>query len=124
MADPLEQVLRLVADGRLTAAEAAPILDALGADARSDPNRDRAPDEPAPDATDRAATALRIEVTEGGRRIVNLRVPVSLGRLALERIPGLSLSTADLVRQALADRHTGTLLAVDDDGDGVRISLE
>jgi hypothetical protein len=63
-------------------------------------------------------------VTEGGRQIVNLRVPVSLGRLALERIPGMSLTTLDMVRQALAERHTGTLLAVDDEGDGVRISLE
>ena len=31
MADPFEEVLRLVSEGRLTAAEAAPILDALGA---------------------------------------------------------------------------------------------
>ena len=124
MADPLEQVLRLVAEGRLTAAEAAPILDALGADSPPGGDRDAPADEPLAGAADRGATALRIEVTEGGRRIVNLRVPVSLGRLALERIPGLSLSTADMVRQALAERHTGTLLAVDDEGDGVRISLE
>jgi hypothetical protein len=124
MADPLEQVLRLVAEGRLTAAEAAPILDALGTNAR--PGRDReAPDaESAADPGEQAATALRIQVTEGGRQVVNLRVPVSLGRLALERIPGMSLTTIDMVRQALAQRQTGTLLTVDDEGDGVRISLE
>jgi hypothetical protein len=29
-----------------------------------------------------------------------------------------------MVRQALAQRQTGTLLTVDDEGDGVRISLE
>ena len=124
MPDPLERVLRLVAEGRLTAAEAAPILDALGADTGPARDRDPASDDAGPGATDRAATALRIEVTEGGRRIVNLRVPVSLGRLALERIPGMSMTTIDLVRQALAERTTGTLLAVDDEGDGVRISLE
>jgi hypothetical protein len=32
MTDPLDDVLRLVAEGRLTAEEAAPILDALGHD--------------------------------------------------------------------------------------------
>jgi hypothetical protein len=124
MADPVEQVLRLVSEGRLTAAEAAPILDALGADAASTSDGDQPPIEGLRDGVDRTATALRIQVTEGGRQIVNLRVPVSLGRLALERIPGMSLTTIDMVRQALAERHTGTLLAVDDEGDGVRISLE
>ena len=55
---------------------------------------------------------------------MNLRVPINLGRTALDRIPGLSVSTADLVREALSENRTGTLLSVDDDGDGVRISLE
>ena len=96
----------------------------LNADAGPARGRDPGSDDAGRGATDRAATALRIEVTEGGRRIVNLRVPVSLGRLALERIPGMSMTTIDLVRQALAERTTGTLLAVDDEGDGVRISLE
>ena len=124
MADPLEQVLRLVAEGRLTAAEAAPILDALGIGSRAGRDNEAPNAQPAPDTGERAATALRIQVTEGGRQVVNLRVPVSLGRLALERIPGMSLTTIDMVRQALAQRQTGTLLTVDDEGDGVRISLE
>jgi hypothetical protein len=51
-------------------------------------------------------------------------VPVSLGRMALDRIPGLSISTVDLVRRALADGRSGTLLDIDDEGDGVRIALE
>src|SRR4051812_42055317 len=78
MADSLEQVLRLVADGRLTAEQAAPILDALGslddepasgAESRSGAR----PDEPAT-STGQRANALRIEVTEDGRRVVNLRI--------------------------------------------------
>jgi len=133
MTDPIDQVLRLVAEGRLTAAEAAPILDALDAD-----DRDRAPagepsaearGEDAADDANRTSSgnpsSLRIEVSEGGRRVVNLRIPVPLGRMALDRIPGLAGSNADLIRQALADRRIGPLLTVDDeDGDGVRISLE
>jgi hypothetical protein len=130
MSDDLEHVLRLVAEGRLTAAEAAPILDALSAaDAATAAARAVAgeggsnggSDEPRPGTS---ATAIRIEVTDAGRKIVNLRIPVSLGRMALDRIPGLSGSNVDLVRRALAEGRTGTLLTVDDEGDGVRIALE
>ncbi|HLO36697.1 MAG TPA: hypothetical protein VK194_11465 [Candidatus Deferrimicrobium sp.] len=131
MPDALERVLRLVAEGRLTAAEAAPILDALGTADRDDdgpretPEPAAGPDDAAPAGGGRGtATAIRIEVTEGGRRVVNLRVPVSLGRMALDRIPGLSGSNIDLVRQALADGRFGTLLHIDEEGDGVRIALE
>jgi hypothetical protein len=126
MPDPIEQVLQLVADGRLTAAEAAPILDALGApDGGSDdvpPADERREDPP---GSERHASSIRVEVTDGGRKVVNLRIPITLGRLALDRIPGLSGSNADLVRQAIASGRTGTLLFIDDDdGDGVRIALE
>jgi hypothetical protein len=131
MTDALEQVLRLVAEGRLTAAQAAPILDALGVDDPDGSTADDGPDaaagsEPASGtgAAQGTPTAIRIEVTEGGRRVVNLRVPVSLGRMALDRIPGLSGTNVDLVRRALADGRSGTLLDIDDEGDGVRIALE
>ncbi|HET7473034.1 MAG TPA: hypothetical protein VFJ71_07915 [Candidatus Limnocylindrales bacterium] len=129
MADALETVLRLVAEGRLTAEQAAPLLDALGEDeggsrdggpsaATSEP-----PTEPA-SAPRGSASALRIEVTDKGRKVVNLRIPIPLGRMALDRIPGLAGNHVDMVRQALADGRTGTLLVLDDDGDGVRIALE
>ena len=130
MADTLEQVLRLVAEGRLTAAQAAPILDALGA-ADRDETGDREPrdagvepDAAGPGGERATATSIRIEITEGGRRVVNLRIPVSFGRMALDRIPGLSGANVDLVRRALADGRSGTLLHIDDEGDGVRIALE
>jgi hypothetical protein len=129
MDDALEQVLRLVADGRLTAAQAAPILDALGVADQHGSTADDPPDAESESASRRGAgrgtpTAIRIEITEGGRRVINLRVPVSLGRMALDRIPGLSVSSVDLVRRALADGRSGTLLNIDDEGDGVRIALE
>jgi len=135
MPDPLEQVLRLVSDGRLTAAEAARILDALAAanTATDDPapgfepgtGEPAGPGEPGGDVPKRAPSSIRIEVKENGRQVVNLRIPVSLGRFAVDRIPGLSESAADLVRQALAAGRQGNLLVVDeDDGDGVRIALE
>ena len=131
MADPLEQVLRLVADGRLTAAEAAPILDALAAaNAMTDDPAAVRPiaAEPGDPATGGAPgtgpTSIRIEVEGDGRQVVNLRIPVSLGRMAVDRIPGLSGAAADLVRSALADGRTGTSSTSTKSGDGVRIALE
>lgn len=122
--DALESVLRLVADGRLTAAEAAPILDALGvAPGPSDDASASAPGSAAPPAGG-PGKALRIEITEGGRKVVNLRVPLSLGRAALSRIPGLAETTTDRIREALDAGMSGPIVTVDDDGDGVRIVIE
>ena len=128
MADPLERVLQLVAEGRLTAEEAAPILDALGSADEALRTATAAAESggtPARGGTaGGGATAIRIEVSDKGRQVVNLRIPIPLGRFALDRIPGLAGNHADLVRQALADGRTGPLLVLDDDGDGVRIALE
>jgi hypothetical protein len=123
VADPLESVLRLVAEGRLTAAEAGPILDALD-------DRDAA-DARASHASGSAGApaggpgkALRIEITEHGRKVVNLRVPLSLGRAALSRIPGLAEATTERIREALDAGISGPIMTVDDDGDGVRVIIE
>jgi hypothetical protein len=124
--DALESVLQLVADGRLTAEEARPILDAL--DGRSD-TRQRTDPGPA-DASARppaggSGRALRVEITEAGRNVVNLRVPLALGRAALERVPGISEETTQRIREAIDGGLTGPIVAVDDpSGDGVRIVLE
>ncbi len=126
--DALTTVLRMVADGRLTADEAAPILAAL--EAGSAAGQASQPSSAAPaDAGEGAATggagrSLRIEVREGGRSVVNLRLPLAIGRYALERVPGLSGDQADRVRAALSTGMTGPVLVVDEDGDGVRISIE
>ena len=93
MTDPLERVLELVASGRLTADEAAPILDALEAKAaaRTEGGSSSAgAEDAAPGSTTATAKYARVEVREGGRRVVDLRVPISLGRFALSRVPGLS----------------------------------
>jgi hypothetical protein len=141
--DPLEQVLRLVAEGRLTAEEAGPILAAL--DDRGAPQAapQGTPRGPVPSGDDgvnpsagapqpglgvfpegRGASVLRIEVRDQGRRVVNLRLPIAAGRFALDSVPGLSGDQVDRVREALRSGATGSLLEVDDGGDGVRISLE
>ena len=138
MGGAFEDILRLVADGRLTAEEAAPILDALSAAAKATSQ-----------ATSQAAAAgaalrmgsvadggsgsaqtgsprfARIEVRDGGKRVVDLRIPISLGRFALGRVPGLSAQHVADVERAVASGDRGPILDVqDEDGDGVRIVLE
>jgi hypothetical protein len=135
--DPLDQVLRLVSEGRLSAEEAAPILAALddagaGSTGRQAAGRSgqgagpgagtRSDEESTPGS--RHATSLRIEVTEHGRRVVNLRLPIGVGRFALDRVPGLSGDQVDRVREALRSGLSGPVLEVNDEDDAVRIVLE
>ena len=127
MTDPLERVLELVASGRLTADEATPILEALEAKGRPAKAGFTADSEAAGAAeTDPAkARYARVEVRESGRRVVDLRVPISLGRFALQRVPGLSREQIAEVEEAVGSGARGPILDVEDaDGDGVRIVLE
>jgi hypothetical protein len=136
MADPLDGLLRLVAEGRLTAEEAAPLIDALqGTTAQATPGNDSAGGDGPTEKTSPAdasgagrsrPTALRIEVSEGGVSVVNLRVPLNLGRMALDHVPGLSTEYVSRIREALEGGLTGSLLVVNEGeaGDGVRIILE
>lgn len=127
MTDPLERVLQLVAEGKLTADDAAPILTAL--DSKSRPDADAgaaaAPDTETGQAPVQNPRFARIEVRERGRRVVDLRVPISLGRFALSRVPGLSTQQIAEVEDAVTSGAHGPILDVEDeDGDGVRIVLE
>ena len=158
MDDAVQRVLRLVSEGRLTADEAGPILDAL-AGPRRDPSANTADsrsgfgagfgagfgegfvdgfaDSPGSgsgaaagsgfraSSTAGAPRFARIEVRDGGKRVVDLRIPISLGRFALGRVPGLSAQHIADVEDAVASGDRGPILDVDDgDGSGVRIVLE
>ena len=139
MTDGLDRVLQLVADGRLTAEEAGPILEALerkgaqegaasfaastGTDAGSGSGDTGSGTGGESGRT--TARFARVEVRESGKRIVDLRVPISLGRFALSRVPGLSQQQIAEVEQAVVTGARGPILDVEDrDGDGVRIVLE
>ncbi len=123
--DALEAVLRLVAEGRLSADEAGPILAALDAEGRGAPAAE-APAAPAAASPggDRPGRSLRIEVRDGARSVVNLRLPLALGSYALDRVPGLSGYQVERVRTALTSGLTGPVLVVDDGDSGVRITIE
>jgi len=167
MAEHLETILRLVAEGKLSAADAEPLLSAL---AEPSPNASRAnepgrtrhagdettewqvpprfdppsmpafgppwlprlgrpqlpplPPEP-PEPSVNARRQLRIEVVEGGQRVVNLRIPLGLAGVAAALVPGLSPAHADRIRQAIRSGAVGPILEVHgDDGDRVVIATE
>ena len=170
MAEELEAVLRLVAEGRLTPEEAAPIIDALtraeraSAEAGVPDDRDDGPDADFDDAfhgldglgerinrrvhsrveraqrraaraAERAARGearaarrrqLRIRVTERGRQVVNLRIPIGFVDTALRFVPGLGGDQAERIREAVHAGAVGPIIDVEDpDGEGgVLISVE
>ena len=72
--DALDRVLRLVSEGKVTAEEAGPILDGLDA-TRAGSSRG-APGTRPPAGDDSPARALRVEISERGRTVVNLRIPI------------------------------------------------
>jgi hypothetical protein len=119
----------MVAEGRLSAEEAEPILEAL--DAAEQATRGTVPGAgPAgqpvePSSLSSTGRTIRVEVTDGGQVAVKLRLPASLGDLGLEGIPGLSRPNIDRIREALRAGSRGPIFeAVDDHGDGVRIVLD
>jgi hypothetical protein len=122
--DAVARILGLVAEGRLTPEEASRLLDAFdGSTGEGRASAGTKPPRPS-DRREGPATSLRIQVLDTGRPVVNLRVPLSLGRAALERVPGLSDATSDRIREAIEAGITGPILDIDEGNDGVRISIE
>ncbi len=156
MNDPLDRVLQLVSEGKLSADDAAPLLDALSRQSKGSvgsgagagagagapagaaagagtgsgsgarfADADVGPSPAAGPGEGRQPRYARIEVREGGRRVVDLRVPIALGRFALARVPGISKEHVAEVEEAVMSGAHGPILDVQDpDGDGVRIVLE
>lgn len=167
MAEELETVLRLVAEGRLSPEEAAPIIEALTRAERADaPDDDdlgpgfghaferglgrldrlgRRIDEKVARRIERAqrhaeaamgrveeelagrgGRQVRIKVTERGRQVVNLRIPIRFVETALAFVPGLGGDQSQRIRDAVRAGTVGPILDVEDpDGQGgVLISVE
>ena len=117
MPDEIEALLRLVADGRLTPDEAAPILEAL--------EERRTGAQAGAALAARPGRQLRIRVTEHGRQVVNLRIPLAFAPMAARMVPGLSGEQADRIRAALDAGVLGPIVDVEDeDGSGVLIGIE
>ena len=144
MSEELETVLRLVADGTLTPEQASPIIEALTRAERSaEPDRPHGRVERRLERAQRRAERaherferahardgsrgrqLRIRVTEHGRQVVNLRIPVGFVDAALKFVPGIGGDQGDRIREAVRAGAIGPIVDVEDpDGDGVLISVE
>ncbi len=132
MPDELETILRLVADGHLNAEDAAPIIEMLQRATADAPAGGPGPDvasgetvAPDGDPSDRpGGRRLRVEVTEEGRQVVNLRIPLGLASLAVDRVPGLPGQYRDSIRAAVRAGLSGPIVDVGDDEDRVRVILE
>ncbi len=144
MTDGLETILARVASGAITAEQAEPLVAAAVESGAATPDADHpdqvgpaaepwAPDASAeqpqqPEASEagpRARRTVRLQVTERGRAMVDLRIPIGIAGLAGALVPGLSGLQADRIRDALRSGRVGPVLeVVDEDGDGVVISTE
>ena len=134
MRDELATVLRLVAEGKLSPHEAAPIIEALTTPRQRPTARDAA----APRASAGAGSAsdsgyggdgrrrrVRIQVKERGRRVVDVRIPLTFAAMAARMVPGIPDSYATLIEQAVESDSVGPIVdAEDENGDGVLITLE
>ena len=68
---------------------------------------------------------LRIRVTERGRQVVNLRIPIGFVETALQFVPGLGGDQTQHIRNAVQAGAIGPILDVEEeDGSGVLISVE
>jgi hypothetical protein len=128
MSDELNTVLRLVAEGKLSPEEAAPIIDALTGTRAPRPSRVEGESRDAGEARGsrgERGRRVRIQVSERGRRVVDVRVPLAFAAMAARMVPGIPDSYASLIKQAVDSETTGTIVdAEDESGDGVLISLE
>jgi hypothetical protein len=114
-----------VSEGALSPEEADEILRALERPEHPTPGRRPAPPPPPspPPTPDPAAPRqLRIEVTEGGRRVVNLRVPMNVAGWATAFLPGLSDDESSRIRGAIDAGVRGPILDIGDE-DGSRVLI-
>jgi hypothetical protein len=118
----VEKILRLVEEGVLTADEADEILATLSR-AHDDAGASAAASAPAGD--DVRAGHLRVEITERGRRVVNLRVPVNVASFAAGFVPGLPDEAAERIRSSIRAGLRGPIVDIaTEDGDRVLIVNE
>ena len=128
MRDELATILRLVAEGKLSAEEAAPIIEALSLPPRGAGGHPAHEDHAARHGLHgegRARRRVRIQVSERGRRVVDLRIPLAFAAVAARAVPGIPDSYASLIERAVEGETLGTIVdAEDENGDGVLITLE
>ena len=121
------KILKLVEQGVLSADEADQILASLASDKHGSAEKTAGQAGKAAGGNDDRDQPrhLRVEITEGGRRVVNLRVPLNLASVAAGFVPGLPDDAAEKVRSAIRAGERGPIVDITtDDGDRVLIVNE
>lgn len=123
-----KEVLRLLAEKKITADQAYRLLAALGdvrVEPRAEPRRDRGASGPRLGAEGRL---LRIRITEGGKQKVNIAVPLALARLG--RVGGIAerlrrqydLDLSELL-DSVRNSPGGKIVDVVEEQDGARVEI-
>ncbi|CAN5667212.1 hypothetical protein BH23CHL7_BH23CHL7_12950 [soil metagenome] len=115
------KILRLVEEGALTPDEADQILAALDSEPAGQPLSAQ-PAGPQSGTAGGPARHLRIEITDNGRKVVNLRVPINIASFAAGIVPGLSDTDAERIRQSVHAGVRGALVDITSD-DGSRVLI-
>ena len=125
------RILRMVADGKLTAEEAADLLEALEA-APVPASRAGSAREQAWQMPEKRGRSLVITITEGSATTANIRIPLALARAAGRFVPRRAQEQLEDygvdLKQLLADLGDslveGPLIEIQDEEDHVRIAVE
>jgi hypothetical protein len=113
------QILRMLEEGKVTAEEAARLLDAL--------------DEAPTGGQTKTGKWLRIEVTDLGtkKKKVNLRIPMGLAKIAAKFIPSQKKKELleegvdiDEVLSQVTSENIGKMIDIESDDDLIQISIE
>ena len=68
---------------------------------------------------------VRIQVSERGHKVVDVRIPLAFAAMAARMVPGLPDRYASLIEQAVNTDTIGPIVDTEDeDGDAVLISVE
>jgi hypothetical protein len=113
------QILKMLEEGKITAEEAARLLDTLS--------------EPPETGTSKKAKRLRVEITdpETNKKKVNLRIPLGLAKIATKFIPAkkkqeLAEQGVDIdeVLSQVTSENVGKIVDIESDEGLVQISIE
>jgi hypothetical protein len=119
----LGKILRLVEEGALTPAEADEILSQLASDTAQ--GGSSGAHATGPSAQRERAGHLRIQVTDHGRPVVNLRIPINVASFAAGVVPGLPAEEVERIREAIRSGERGPIVDItSEDGDRVLITTE
>ncbi|MGH2532564.1 MAG: SHOCT-like domain-containing protein [Thermomicrobiales bacterium] len=118
------EILRMVAEGTVTADEAARLLDAL-----DQADRGRGTPAGVPPADPSRARHLRIRVSDSqsGKSRVNLVVPLNVvdaGISVARRLAPRRLVNAEAIRDAVMSGMRGPIVDIDENGERVEIIVE